>query len=241
MNNKFTALIVEDDPLASDELASYLGKTNMFEQPAIYSTVTEAFNFLKSRSVDVIFLDLDLPDLPGLELLKMLPAYPAVIITSSHIDLAIDCFDFEVVDFLTKPYPYTRLLRGIQRAIHKQNLSPEKISSEPPVLKKHIFLQIGRSSERFDLNDILCVEAYGIYVKVITTSGVMVVNQMLSSIEENLPKSFFMRIHRSFLINLNHLKRIEPNDLWVGNHQIPIGLSYKEKVRQKLKSDGIIH
>ncbi len=240
MNNKFTALIVEDDPLASEELSGYLSKTNMFEKPGVYSTVAESFNFLKHQNVDIIFLDLDLPDLPGLELLKMLPSYPAVIITSLHIDLAIDCFDLEVVDFLTKPYPYTRLLRGIHRAIQKKNIAPTKSTEEPASSKNHIFLQIGRSSERFNLNDILCVEAYGIYVKVITTSGVLVVNQMLSSIEESLPKTFFLRTHRSYLINLNHLKRIEPNDLWVGNHQIPIGLSYKEKVRQKLKSDGIL-
>lgn len=241
MNNKFTALIVEDDPLASEELTGFLNKTNMFEKPIVHSTVAESFDFLKHQSVDIIFLDLDLPDLPGLELLKMLQAYPAVIITSLHIDLAIDCFDFEVVDFLTKPYPYTRLLRGIHRAIQKRSSSRAKIPSETVSSKNHIFLQIGRSSERFELNDILCVEAYGIYVKVITVSGIIVVNQMLSSIEESLPKSFFLRIHRSFLINLNHLKRIEPNDLWVGSHQIPIGLSYKEKVRQKLKSDGILH
>ncbi|AEI50242.1 LytR/AlgR family response regulator transcription factor [Runella slithyformis] len=241
MKNKFTALIVEDDPFASSELAGYLHKTNMFEQPAIFSNVTESFNFLKLNAIDIIFLDLDLPDLPGLELLKMLPAYPSVIITSSHISLAIDCFDFEVTDFLTKPYHYTRLLRSIHRAVQKQHFGFEKPLSESPNSSKHIFLQVGRSSERLDLNDIVYVEAYGIYVKVITTTGVMVVNQMLSGIEETLPKTFFLRIHRSYLINLNHLKRINPNDLLVGSHQIPIGLSYKDKVRQKLKSDGIIH
>ncbi|WP_428658367.1 LytR/AlgR family response regulator transcription factor [Runella sp.] len=238
MKNTFSALIVEDNPLASAELTDYLAKTNMFEPPTVYTTVADSFNYLNHQTVDILFLDLDLPDLPGLELLKLLQKRPPVIITSLHIDLAVDCFDFDVADFLTKPYSYTRLLRGIHRAIRKQNSLVSL--PEPTPLKKHIFLQTGRSSARFELKDILYIEAYGVYVKVMTASGVVVVNQMLSNIEENLPETSFLRIHRSFVVNLDHLKRIEPNDLWVGSHQIPIGLSYKEKVRQKLKNDGII-
>jgi two-component system response regulator LytT len=238
MKNKFAALIVEDDPVAEAELTLFLGRTNMFEKPTVYASVMESYSHLIGQTVDILFLDLELRDFSGLELLRLIENPPPVIITSSHVQLAIDCFEFDVADFLSKPYSYTRLLRGIHRAIQKQpstHTSGEDVSS-----KKHIFLQTGRASERFELNDILYIEAYGIYVKVITKSGVSVVNQMLSSIEKDLPATSFLRIHRSFLINLEHLNRIEPNDLWVGSFQIPIGLSHKDKVRQTLKNNGII-
>ncbi len=238
MKTKFAALIVEDDPVAAAELDLFLGKTNMFEKPIVYPTVMESYRHLIGQAVDILFLDLELRDFPGLELLRLLESPPPVIITSSHVELALDCFEFEVADFLSKPYSYTRLLRGIQRAIQKQP-SPDILSRDLSS-KKHIFLQTGRASERFELNDILYIEAYGIYVKVITKSGVVVVNQMLSSIEKDLPPTSFLRVHRSFMINLEHLNRIEPNDLWINSFQIPIGLSHKDKVRQTLKNNGIL-
>lgn len=237
MENKFTALIVEDNPLAVDELVNLLDKTGLFGNLVVYAGVTEAFEYLNTKNADILFLDLDLPDLPGLELLKLFPSYPAVIITSLQVDLAVECFDFEVADFLTKPFTYTRLLRAIHRATKKQ----AKGIIEPNTTKNHLFLPTGRSTVRFNHNDILCIEAYGIYVKVMTSNGVVVVNQMLSKIEEILPQMPFLRVHRSFLVNLDYLNRIEPNDLWVGQHQIPIGVSYKDKVRQTLKSKGFIN
>ncbi len=238
MKNKFAALIVEDDPVAEAELTLFLGRTNMFEKPTVFASVMESYSHLVGQTVDILFLDLELRDFSGLELLRLIESPPPVIITSSHVELAIDCFEFEVADFLSKPYSYTRLLRGIHRAIQKQPST--HISGEDASSKKHIFLQTGRASERFELNDILYIEAYGIYVKVITKSGVSVVNQIMSSIEKDLPPTSFLRVHRSFLINLEHLNRIESNDLWVGSYQIPIGLSHKDKVRQTLKNNGIL-
>lgn len=228
----FTALIVEDNPLAVSELVNQLDKTQLFDTPVVRNSVTEAFQYLNQKTTDILFLDLDLPDLPGLDLLKLFPSYPPVIITSLHVELAVACFDYEVADFLTKPFTYTRLLRAIHRAT-KQHTT----TKNPPEIN-HIFLQAGRSTLRFNYSDILYMEAYGIYVKVATTNGQVVVNQMLSKIEENLPQLPFLRVHRSFLVNLNHLQRIESNDLWIGNHQVPIGVSYKDKVRQTLKNGG---
>lgn len=137
MKNKFAALIVEDDPVAAAELDIFLGRTNMFEKPTVYTTVMESYRHLISQTVDILFLDLELRDFSGLELLKLLKNHPPVIITSSHVQLAIDCFEFEVADFLSKPYTYTRLLRGIHRAIQKQpstDILVEDVSSKKTYL-----------------------------------------------------------------------------------------------------------
>ncbi len=241
MDPKLFPLIVEDDPLAQKGLIHFLAKTNMFEEAVVCGTVTEAFEYLNRKSADIIFLDIELPDLSGLELLKLFPSHAPVIITSSHVELAADCFDFDVVDFLPKPFSYTRLLRAIQRANQKLAIPQTATSAEIIPNKNYIFLPTGRSTVRFNYNDILYIEAYGVYVKIITADGIVVVNQMLSNIEEALPQEPFLRIHRSFLVNLNHINRIASNELGVSTYQLPIGMSYKDKVAQKLKSSGLLN
>lgn len=239
MEHKLVPLIVEDDPLAQKSLTYLLSKTNMFEEAVVCGTVTEAFEFLNRKTADIIFLDIELPDLSGLELLKLFPAHAPVVVTSSHVELAVDCFDFDVVDFLTKPFSYTRLLRSIQRATKK--IPEQTVSVEKAPDKNYIFLPTGRSTVRFNYSDILYIEAYGVYVKIITPEGTIVVNQMLSHIEEALPNDPFLRIHRSFLVNLNHINRIATNEVRVSTYFLPIGMSYKDKVTQKLKSSGLLN
>ncbi|AEI50241.1 LytR/AlgR family response regulator transcription factor [Runella slithyformis] len=240
METKLVPLIVEDDPLAQKSLTYLLSKTNMFQEAVVCGTVTEAFEFLNRKTADIIFLDIDLPDLSGLELLKLFPSYSPVVVTSSHVELAVDCFDFNVVDFLSKPFTYTRLLRSIQRAIKKIPEQTVSMAEKTPD-KNYIFLPAGRSTVRFNYSDIIYIEAYGVYVKIITPEGIIVVNQMLSHIEEALSHDHFLRIHRSFLVNLDHINRIATNEVRVSTYFLPIGMSYKDKVTQKLKSSGLIN
>lgn len=239
MEHKLVPLIVEDDTLAQKSLSYLLTKTNMFEEAVVCGTVTEAFEYLNRKTADIIFLDIELPDLSGLELLKLFPAHAPVVVTSSHVEMAVECFDFDVVDFLTKPFSYTRLLRSIQRATKK--LPDQQVIPEKSPVKNYIFLPTGRSTVRFNYSDILYIEAYGVYVKIVTPDGTVVVNQMLSNIEEVLPQDPFLRIHRSFLVNLNHINRIATNEVRVSTFFLPIGMSYKEKVAQKLKSSGLLN
>jgi len=238
MEHKLVPLIVEDDPLAQKSLVYLLTKTNMFEDAVVCGTVTEAFEYLNRKTADIIFLDIELPDLSGLELLKLFPAHAPVVVTSSHVELAVDCFDFDVIDFLTKPFSYTRLLKSIQRATKK--IPSQQVIAEKTPVKNYIFLPTGRSTVRFNYKDILYIEAYGVYVKIVTSDGMVVVNQMLSNIEEILPQDPFLRIHRSFIVNMNHINRISSNELRVSTHFLPIGMSYKDKVTQKLKSSGLL-
>lgn len=249
---KYRTLIVEDDQLIVDQIESYLDQTGLFEKPNVYQTATSALRATIDQSFDFLFLDVELPDMSGLELLKLLPRRFPTIVMSSYPKYAVDTYDSDVQiqDFLTKPFVYSRFLRALQRAMQQQVNTPAKppvplpISTQlvapavaapkTPSAANYLFLKTGRKTERFASEDILYFKAYTIYSKLITEKGTVVVNQALSLLGQQLIGSYFMRVHRSYIVNMNRVTRFDANMIWVDTHKIPIGITYKPKVQERL-------
>lgn len=240
----YSCLIVEDDSAFVDQLRAYLAQTTLFEPPLVCSTAMEAFLLLNTTSVDLLLLDYNLPGMTGVELLQGLINLPPVIMISAYSEPAITCFDLDAVaDFLVKPFDYLRFFRGLRRALALQLPPVVTKAVEPaPVVeeKKHIFFKSGRKLNRFVLDDILYAEAYGTYIKVYTQNGPVVLNQRLKTLENELPSNRFIRIHKSFIINVQHLSHLEANQVQVSSKKFPIGTTYRPAVLQFMQQAGVV-
>ncbi|QMW02376.1 LytR/AlgR family response regulator transcription factor [Spirosoma foliorum] len=240
----YSCLIVEDDPIFVDQLRAYLAQTTLFESPLVCSTAMDAFMVLTTKNVDLLILDYDLPGMTGLELIQGLTNLPPVIMTTVYSSHAATCYDLDaVVDFLVKPFDYMRFFRGIRRALAALPQLTENKPVEPlPVVdeKKHMFFKSGRKLNRFVLDDILYAEAYGTYIKVYTLTGPVIINQRLKTLENELPGDRFVRIHKSFIINVQHLSHLEAHQVQVSAKKFPIGVTYRPSVLQFMQQAGVL-
>ena len=199
----------------------------------------EALTLLRATPVDVLFLDVDMPGLTGLELLRALPQRPAVVLCTAHAAHAIDAFDLGVVDYLLKPIPFDRFVKTISR-LHDGLTAP---AAAAPLLatagaapaSDSIFLKTDAGTERVRFTDLLCVEGYGNFVKCHLASGrVLLTAETMKQMESQLPASQFMRTHKSFLVSLASVERLSGNVLQVGPREVPVGSTYRQEVLRLL-------
>ncbi|MEZ0541299.1 LytR/AlgR family response regulator transcription factor [Fibrella arboris] len=240
----YSPLIVEDEPIFAGQLQNYIAQVQFLAEPRLCASGMEALQVMATTAVDIVFLDLSLPDMNGLDLLKASPRpnanTRAVIVTSAHHELAIDCFDLDIVDFLPKPYDFNRFLRAVSRVLQRIQSSTTVVDPRPtPPQKDEIFFRSGRRLQRFAYTDILYMEAYGLYTKMYTSEGMFAVNKRISVLTDELPKERFIRIHKSYIINIDHLKRLESKQIWVKTVKLPIGVTYHPIVHRKMQSLGI--
>ncbi|MVM31641.1 response regulator [Spirosoma sp. HMF4905] len=232
MKKLLQPLVVEDTPVDAALLVDYLGQSHLCKEPLIATNLQEAFFLLNEQAVDVLFLDINVQGLSGLDFVNLLPKPLPVIVTSAHPEYAVDCYDLGINDFIQKPYTYQRLLRGIIRCIKPQSPIQE---AKPKTQTDYIYLKVGRKSERFPISDILYIEAYGIYIKLISKTNMVVVNEQISEIEKRLPVHSFIRIHKSYIVNLLQITRIESRQIWVDKNKLPLGVTHRERVHDVLK------
>lgn len=217
-------LIVDDSEAAVLVLEQHFQKLPLFEV-LVATTYSEAVNILISKKIDLLLLDIELPDFSGLTLLKNMPNVPPTIIVSAYSQYAADSYEIgKAADYLVKPFSFERLLMAVNRALSIQ------ITSKSFQELDYVFLKMGRKFQRIELNEIIYVEAYGIYVKVHTAKTTYVVNESISSILDKLTMSQFMRIHKSYIINLNKITSFGHEFFYIDEYKIPIGISFKSKV-----------
>lgn len=223
------AMIVEDDEEAVTVLTDFLSQLPFFARPTVCRSVPEAMMALTNGAFDLIFLDMHLSGMSGMDLLKTLSGRHPVIVTTSHPDYAVESFDLNVADYLLKPFTLQRFLRAVGRATNV-HLAPNTLT-EPAAA----FLKIGRKVRRFDFDAIDFVEAYGIYSKVWSNEQAVVVNETISALETLLPQHQFMRVHKSYLISLNKVVSYDFRHVWVGAEKIPLGgAAYREQFQAYL-------
>lgn len=247
MQKKFTPLIVEDDPLIVTQLEEFLAKTQLFEKPFVSETCTGAMSYLRDQAIDLLFLDIEMPDMNGLDFLRSFPIHCPLVIVSSHPQYAIDCFDYDVDDFLTKPLTYTRFLRSIRRTVlpstPRQQSTANQSSAGIPTqgtesAPTHIYMKTGHINQRFALSEILYLEASNLYTKIITPMGATVVSDQISNLAERLGKEQFLRVHKSYVVNLEQITRYSAKTIWIQNHSVPIGRTYQAEARVQLPKVG---
>ncbi|HEV7231276.1 MAG TPA: LytTR family DNA-binding domain-containing protein [Bacteroidia bacterium] len=226
-------IIVDDDPLALRALRQMISQVDYLELVQEFSNATDALNFLSTETIDLVILDVEMPGMTGLELIKNLEKRPIIILTSSKKEYAIDGFDLNVADYLAKPVELPRFLAAIARAkefFDSNNQSLEISGKE----KDSIFIRSNSLLTRIEVKDILYIQALGDYVNIYTTDKRHTVHITLRAIETKFPPGMFFRLHRSYLIAVNRIESIEENTAYIGKHPIPIGMSYKKNLLEKL-------
>ena len=223
-------LIIDDEPLARQLLESYVQQVKALQLVQSCSTAIEAFEVLHQQDVDLMFLDIQMPGITGLNFLKSLKQPPKVIFTTAYMEHAVEAFELEAVDYLLKPVTFERFIKAIQKVNKREE--PAVITPQPT--DNVLFIKENKRLVRIAHSDILYLEGFGDYVKVATINQIHVTYSTLNKLGELLPLNHFIRIHRSYIINLNKLQFLEGNYVQVAGQSIPIGLTYKESLLLKL-------
>lgn len=224
-------LLVDDEPLALDLLEGYVAKTPSLELAGRCSSAFQAMEMLDKTEVDLIFLDIQMPGLSGLEFSRSLKDGPKVIFTTAFEQYALEGFKVEALDYLLKPISYPEFLNAVNKAKRWFEHSEKKVVTET---RTYIFVKADYKLVQIDFNNILYIEGLKDYVKFCLEDNEKPVLSLMSmkSLEENLPDSKFMRVHRSFIVNLDKIKTIERNRIVFGKEYIPISENYKEKFQK---------
>ena len=236
---KIKCIIIDDEPLAIKVIETHLKEMTEMELVATFNSPLEALPLIKDGAIDVLFLDINMPKMNGLDFLRTLTNKPHVIITTAYREFAVDSFDLDVLDYLVKPIPFGRFLKTINKLSSRIQL--ERGGDEEVTLQEEpfIFLKVDKKMMKVKLNDILFIESLKDYIKVMTSMGDYLVHKSMTSISEELPESNFIRIHRSFAIAINKIEFVEGNSVMIANRRIPIGRNYLQFAKEKImKSQG---
>ncbi|MBD0850891.1 LytR/AlgR family response regulator transcription factor [Maribacter arenosus] len=233
------AIVIDDEPLAINVLKNYVDQVKELQLVSTFSNAVDASTYLQSHEVDIVFLDIHMPILDGLEFLKTLHEAPMVVITTAHEEFALESFELEVIDYLVKPIPFPRFLKSVNRIIKlKQNhgVSDRNGNKEHP----SIFVKVDKKKlQKIYLDEIVVVESLKDYIRIKTTTGKYIVHKTLSSFTDELPADQFIRIHRSFTISIDKVQVVEGNSLEIDNTRYTIGRSYLNDVKAKILNNSI--
>jgi DNA-binding LytR/AlgR family response regulator len=239
MKNDLTrCLIIDDEPLGIKLIRAHLDKLESFEVVGECKSALKAVEYLRTEKIDLMFLDVNMPEISGIEFLKTLSDPPYVIITTAYREYAIEGYELDVVDFLLKPISFERFLKAINRYCNRSRTSPLQAGNNTGETneKKYVYIQDGKNVFRLLYDDIIYFEGYGEYVKVITINKNYLVRDSLAEFEHKLSSDFFVRIHKSYLINIRKILGFNTNNVMVKNNELPIGRVYREKVMKILKA-----
>jgi DNA-binding LytR/AlgR family response regulator len=235
MGVTYRCLVVDDEPLARRVLKRYIADVSWLELAAECGNAHEAAAYLHAHAVDVMFLDVRMPGLSGLDFLDVFPDLPRVILTTAHSEYALAGYDYSVVDFLLKPVSFERFIK----AVHKLTPDASATSTSPSEANECVFMRADRTDHRIRFDEIRYLEAFGNYVKVYLDSGMILVAQTLTAVEKLLPQNRFIRVHRSFVVALDRVDRSYAKTLYLGKDQIPVGRSFQREVTRIIRGDGI--
>lgn len=236
---KTRCLIIDDEPLAIKLIKTHLSKLDSFEVAGECSNALKAIEFLKVERIDLMFLDINMPEITGLDFLKSLPDPPYVIITTAYREYAIDGYDLDVIDFLLKPISFERFLKAINRYCNRSgSVHKNSTGQSQSVPSRHVFIQDGKNIYKISFDDLLYLEGFGEYVKVVTVSKTHLVRDSLSDFEQKLPGDRFLRIHKSYIVNLEKITGYSSVHVMLKNIELPIGRIFREKVMTILKRDS---
>lgn len=230
------AIVVDDEPLAVDVLKNYIEQIKDLHLVRTFSNAIDASIYVQANQVDIIFLDIDMPILGGLDFLESLKVKPMVVITSAHEEYALKSYELEVIDYLVKPIPFPRFLKAINRIIGLKHPKgePNHVSSE----KAYIFVKVDKKKlQKIHLNDILVIESLKDYIRIKTKTDKFIIHRTLGSFTDELPSDRFLRIHRSFTVALDKVDAVEGNSLEVDGMRYTIGRSYIEAVKSRILED----
>ncbi|MEL6634516.1 MAG: LytTR family DNA-binding domain-containing protein [Bacteroidota bacterium] len=238
-------IIVDDEPLALDVLESYIEKIDGLEMVARLDNAVDAFNFLNRHTIDLLFLDIQMPKLTGIELLKNISHKPKVIFTTAYRDYALQGYELDVVDYLLKPISFDRFLRAVNKVYQINQSKQEQVTQYlapdvQPYAESFIYLKSDKKMVKVLLKEILYIESLKDYVRVFSPDKSVTAYQRISYMEEKLPEDKFIRIHRSFIISLDKVEAYSAGFVEIAGKEIPIGRNYRSEVLKTLNQQNLL-
>lgn len=236
--SKINCIIADDEELAREIIESYIHRVEKLNLVAVCSNGLEVYNAIKSNSVDLLFLDIQMPQLTGIELLRSVKNPPPVIMTTAYREFAVEGYELNVIDYLLKPIGFDRFLKAIDKyeSIRNPDNKPvNEVEQESNTDRPgFIYVKSDKKMVRVLLKDILYIEGLKDYVKIQLADKIIITHQTMSNFEEKLPANHFIRAHRSFIISLDHINAYSAGQIEIGNKSIPIGASYAKELWKKL-------
>jgi len=238
---KIKCLIIDDEPLAQRIIEKYCKDISTLEIIEKCKSAFEAMELLYNKQIDLIFLDINMPKMSGIDFLKSLKNPPLVIFTTAYREYALESYDLDVIDYLKKPFSFERFFKAIQKVqekIKSKNTQRLEINSTTQTSNedKFIFVKSDKKIRKLNFSDILYVEALGDYIKIYIKNSNLVIYNTLKNIEKLLPENKFKRIHKSYIISIDKIKTIEGNRIFINNFEVPIGKNYKKSFLAYLNS-----
>lgn len=225
-----TSIIVEDIQMAADFLKKFCEKSGLVEVKEHFLNVADALEYLDRSPVDLIFLDVEMPGATGFDLMDRLTFSPKIILTTSKAEYAFDAFQYNVNDYLKKPFTYKRFLESIQKIQKTEPAAAPAQAAETD----HLFIKVDTKFVKLANNDILYIESMGDYVKFITPTKKLVTLNTLKNLEEKMNRNLFLKVHRSYMVNISKIDDLQGNVIYIGGNEVPIGKGHREEVLKRL-------
>lgn len=231
---QINCILIEDEPLASKKLIGFINKVGYLKLSESFDNAIDAISYVKEKSVDLIFLDIQMEEFTGIQFLETVKERPKVIITTAYEKYALKGYEFDIVDYLLKPFTFDRFLQSVEKVYKSSNkeLTPKSNNS--------IFVKTEYRLEKIEIDEILFIEGMSEYLGIVTTQKRIMTLQNFSAITKILPDDNFFRVHKSYLVAINKIKSIERNRITIGDKIIPISDTYKDAFYGKLKDKNII-
>lgn len=227
-----TCIIVEDELPAQNLLKNYLSKIPDMQLLATFQSAIDANNYFKSNTVDLVFLDVNLPDISGLDFIKTVKNPPAIIMTTAYPEYAVSSFELDtIVDYLVKPFGFDRFLKAVNKA--EDRLIKKDVVNQ--TVEDSIFLNVDKTLHKIILNDILFLESDRNYITIVTQTQKLSFIDSLKNWNQKLPDLEFLQIHKSYIINAKYVTKISGNEVYINTHRLPIGRTFKADLLKKLR------
>ena len=225
-------IIVDDEPVARKIIREFVEKTPFLTSCAQFENASKAVAFVEGNPVDLLFVDIEMPEISGLDFVKLLTVKPMVIITTAFPEYALEGYELDIIDYLLKPIAYNRFVKAVHKAKEYQDL---KDMALPNTLTSYLFVRCEKRIEKVELSDILYIESVGNYIHIYLENRMLSAYLTLKSLESKLPSSEFIKIHQSFLVSFSKIKSIEGNQVKVGTKSLPISRNYKDMIMNMIE------
>ncbi len=231
---KLNCVIIEDEPLARNLITEYVKKVPSLNLLNAFSNPLEALEALRTLSVDILFLDVQMPEITGISLLKVLKKRPLVVLTTAYSEYALEGYELDVADYLLKPITFERFLKSVDKIMQRLEADPKPVvtASETVASPAFVFVKDGTKLVKVRLDEILYVEGLKDYVTIHTTSQKITTLQRMKALEEQLPADKFIRIHNSYIVALDAIDVIQKNEVSIGSVSLPIGDTYRKSFKE---------
>ena len=231
---KLNCVIIEDEPLARNLITEYVKKVPSLNLLNAFSNPLEALEALRTLSVDILFLDVQMPEITGISLLKVLKKRPLVVLTTAYSEYALEGYELDVADYLLKPITFERFLKSVDKIMQRLEADPKPViaASEAVASPAFVFVKDGTKLVKVRLDEILYVEGLKDYVTIHTTSQKITTLQRMKALEEQLPADKFIRIHNSYIVALDAIDVIQKNEVLIGSVSLPIGDTYRKSFKE---------